>query len=100
MSLLGSSVNRGNLPPTRRLCFNPRGVANGLFSLILQLFEQALEQMSVHLEYLDPTADVLDGKVHFVRLCTIESYLQPANLLQVEVQLAGKPGSLCEPLIT
>jgi hypothetical protein len=87
--LLGSSVNGGNLPPSRRLCFNPGGVAHGLFSLILQLFEQALEQMPVHLEYLDPTTDVLDGKVYFVRLCTIESYLQPANLLQVEVQLPG-----------
>ena len=48
--------------------------------------------MPVHLEYLDPTTDVLDGKVHFVRLCTIESYLQPANLLQVEVQLPGDTG--------
>src|SRR5829696_5863399 len=49
--------------------FQPSRVGNGLCSLILQLFEQALYQVPVHLEYLDPTADVLDVKVHLLRLC-------------------------------
>lgn len=39
---------------------NPLGIDNGLRPLILQLLEQALEQIPVHLEYLDPAADVLD----------------------------------------
>src|SRR5215203_949101 len=69
--------------------FQPSRVGNGLCSLTLQVFEQAVDQVPVHLIYLDPTADVLDVKVHLLRLCATVSQLQLTNVLWVHMQLTG-----------
>ena len=50
--------------------------------LLLQLLEQALDQIPVHLKYLDPAADILNANLHLLRPCATVSQLQMTNVLQ------------------
>jgi len=53
------------------------------------LVEQALEQLPVHLKYLDLAADILDANLYLLRLCATVSQLQMTNVLQTHSLLTG-----------
>jgi hypothetical protein len=53
------------------------------------LLEQALDQIPVHLEYLDPAADILDANLHLLRPYATVSQLQMTNVLQAHSLLTG-----------